>query len=386
LSADQHINILAVAGESSGDRLAARALKEAIHEAGSRGISLHLFGIGGEDCKKLGMKCLYTTEQMSVVGFLEVAKKYQFFRGVLKETTSLLDSETERPDILFLIDYPGFNLRLAKEAHKRGIRVVYYISPQVWAWKASRIKDIVRSVDDMIVIFPFETDIYIKAGLAGTHFVGHPLLEIIREERSGFSSRVEFGKKFGLDPTKQWLLAFPGSRGEEVKRHLEIMTSAALEFSVKHNMQPIVVESESLPANFYPARPGVTYFRSAKDIHELMDHSELGILKSGTTTLEAALMGFPGVICYKTSAPTYMIAKRLITLPFIGLANIVLGKKLYPELIQSEFTAERITENLELVMNQKVKFSEELKTIGDILRSANDSPSKQAARILLGYV
>jgi lipid-A-disaccharide synthase len=385
LSANHHSKILVIAGESSGDRLAARALKNAIAAAKSRGDTLELFGIGGDDCKKLGMNCLYTVEQMSVVGFLEVAKRYSFFRNVLKKIISLLDSKDHRPDILFLVDYPGFNLRLAKEAHKRGIRVVFYVSPQVWAWKASRVKDIVGSVDDMIVIFPFETDIYIKAGLVNTHFVGHPLLEIIEEERTGFISREQFAAKFNLDANKQWLLAFPGSRQEEVARHFDIMINAAENFSLKNNMLPIIVESESVPASSYTSNSSINHFRSAKNIHELMSYSQLGILKSGTTTLEAALMGLSGVICYKTSAPTYVIAKRMIRLPFIGLANIVLGKKLYPELIQSEFTSERIIRELELVMNQKEKFTEELKHVWEILRAPNDSPSKRVAQILLGY-
>ncbi|MFI5264813.1 MAG: lipid-A-disaccharide synthase, partial [Candidatus Kapaibacterium sp.] len=129
------IKILVVAGEASGDRLAARALKHAVSLTESAGNSLTLFGIGGEDCRKIGMDCLYSTDQMSVVGFLEVAKRYRFFKSVLKHILSLLDSADKRPDILFLIDYPGFNLRLAKEARKRGIRVVFYVSPQVWAWK-----------------------------------------------------------------------------------------------------------------------------------------------------------------------------------------------------------------------------------------------------------
>jgi lipid-A-disaccharide synthase len=385
LSAKPRIKILAVSGEASGDRLAARALKEAIRYAGSRGGSLELFGIGGKACQMIGMNCLYTVDQMSVVGFLEVAKRYSFFRKILKKMISLLDSNESRPDILFLVDYPGFNLRLAREAHERGIRVVFYVSPQVWAWKSSRIKDIVVSVDDMIVIFPFEADLYVKAGLANTHFVGHPLLEIIEEERSAFLSRTEFANKWDLHPEKQWLLIFPGSRSEEVARHLEIMNTAAIDFSLKNNFQAIIVESESVPHSSYPLNPAIKNFRSSRDIHELMSHSQLGILKSGTTTLEAALMELPGVICYKTSALTYMIAKRLIKLPFIGLANIVLGKKLYPELIQSEFTPERISEKLELVNNENESFRKELKHIWDFLRLPNGSPSRRTAEILLGY-
>ncbi len=380
------LKILVVAGEASGDRLAARALSYAKEIARSRGDSLDLFGIGGRECAALGMNCIYTTDQMSVVGFWEVAKRYLFFNRVFKHIISLLDMKDSRPDILFLIDYPGFNIRLAKEARKRGIRVVFYVSPQVWAWKASRVKDIVASVDDMLVIFPFEVDIYTKAGLQNTFFVGHPLLEIIEDEQRLFHTREEFADKFGLDPNKQWLLLFPGSRKEEVSQHLEVMAKAAADFCMKHNWQPIVIEAESIPAKSYETIEGmhIKHFRSAKDIHQLMHHGQLGILKSGTTTLEAALMELPGVICYKTSSLTYMIAKRLITLKYIGLANIVLGKKLYPELIQSEFTTGQIIKNLEIVNDNKDSFTDDLGEVWDILRTPNDSPSRRTGEILIG--
>src|SRR5579862_5496852 len=156
------IKILTIAGEASGDRLAGRALANARKIAASMGNTLDLYGIGGAACKNAGMDCMYTPEQMSVVGFFEVARRYNFFRKVFKHIVSFLDSPALKPDILFLIDYPGFNIKLAKEARKRGIRVVFYVSPQVWAWKASRIKEIAASVDEMIVIFPFEEELYRK--------------------------------------------------------------------------------------------------------------------------------------------------------------------------------------------------------------------------------
>ncbi len=380
------LKILAIAGEASGDRLAARALFRAKEIATSRGDTIELFGIGGRECAKLGMNCLYTTDEMSVVGFLEVAKRYFFFNRVFKKIVSLLDTKDSRPDILFLIDYPGFNIRLAKEARKRGIRVVFYVSPQVWAWKASRVKDIVASVDEMLVIFPFEVDIYKKAGLQNTFFVGHPLLEIIEDERGSFGSREQFSKEFGLDSNRKWLLLFPGSRKEEVIQHLEVMAKAAADFSTKHNWQPVIIEAESIPATNYESisSMNIIHFRSAKDIHQLMHHGQLGILKSGTTTLEAALMRLPGVICYKTSSVTYMIAKRMITLKFIGLANIVMGKKIYPELIQSEFTSGRIIESLEFVNKEKDSFTENVGEVWNTLRAPNDSPSRRVAELLLG--
>jgi lipid-A-disaccharide synthase len=163
------------------------------------------------------------------------------------------------------------------------------------------------------------------------------------------------------------------------------MAKTATDFSTKHDWQPIIIEAESVPSLNYEsiAKMQIKRFRSAKDIHQLMHHGNLGILKSGTTTLEAALMGLPGVICYKTSSLTYMIAKRLITLKFIGLANIVLGKKLYPELIQSDFTSKRIIESLEFVNDQKDSFTDNLKEVRKMLRAPDGSPSQRVAEILL---
>ena len=164
------------------------------------------------------------------------------------------------------------------------------------------------------------------------------------------------------------------------------MAKAATVFCMKHNWQAIVIEAESISAKSYEAIEGmdIKHFRSAKDIHQLMHHGQLGILKSGTTTLEAALMGLPGVICYKTSSLTYMIAKRLITLKYIGLANIVLGKKLYPELIQSEFTDGQIIKNLEIVYDNKDSFIYDVGEVWNILRAPNDSPSQRTGEILIG--
>lgn len=375
-----------VAGEESGDRLAARALAEVKNHCNSKGVTTDLYGIGGNHCKALGVRCYHHADEMSVVGFAEVASRYFFFKRVLREMVNLLDSPATRPDVLFLVDYPGFNLPLAREAKKRGIRVVFYVSPQVWAWKSSRIKKIVASVSEMVVIFPFEAKLYLDAGLAHTYFVGHPLLEIIEQERNTFSSREAFGLIHGLDASKQWLAIFPGSRNEEVRRHQETMCNAAIIFCKKHNFQPVFVESESVAADKYSPFPSINHFRSAGDVHELMFHADLGILKSGTTTLEAALMGLPGVICYKTSVLTYQIAKRLIKLPFIGLANIVLGRKLYPELIQDDFQQANIVTALDSVLMNASTFSTELKQITNILQSPDGSPSLRVAEILLGDV
>lgn len=377
--------ILVIAGEPSGDRLAARVIKEGNVLAASKETKIDWFGIGGEQSKAQGLKCLYDTNEMSVVGFLEVAKRYSFFKRVFTEMVSLLDNAATKPDVILLVDYPGFNIRFAAEAKKRNIEVIYYISPQVWAWKPSRVKSIVNSVSRMLVIFPFEKEIYTQAGLANTEFVGHPLLEIIDEEQKFFSTREAFALKYQLDHSKQWLLIFAGSRNEEVRRHQAIMTDAAITLASTINVQPIVVESPNVSEEFYKSLPkDIARFRNADDVHQLMYYSDLGILKSGTTTLEAALLGLPGVICYKTSFPTYWMARMLVKLNYIGLANIVLGKMLYPELLQTDMTTNHIVREIIKINSASTAFKEQLANVRSMLESENASPSKTVASYLLG--
>ena len=236
--------IMLIAGEPSGDRIASRAIRAARRVAGERGISLDVFGIAGDESAVEGVECIHSSAAMSVVGFVEVARRFRFFRDVLRQMISLLDQR--RPDALLLIDYPGFNIRLAREAKKRGIRVVYYVSPQVWAWHASRIQELKEVVDEMLVIFPFEEKIYRDAGLLNAHFVGHPIVERLDEEQHQFQSRESFANKFNLDSSREWLLAMPGSRTDEVRRLLPVMSTAANDFAEKHGMQAILVESGSI--------------------------------------------------------------------------------------------------------------------------------------------
>ena len=177
-----------IAGEASGDRIASRAVRAGKMLAQERNESVSFFGIGGEECIAEGVECLHTAKEMSVVGFVEVARRFSFFRSVLMEMTRALDER--RPDALLLIDYPGFNIRLVREAKKRGIRVIYYVSPQVWAWHKSRIHELKHVVDEMLVIFPFEEKLYRDAGMKNAHFVGHPLVERIDEERRGWADRA----------------------------------------------------------------------------------------------------------------------------------------------------------------------------------------------------
>jgi len=377
---------MVIAGEASGDRIAERAIAAAHKLLQEQGSTLEAFGIGGDHCAKQGVKLYHHAKEMSVVGFVEVAKRFSFFKKVLKEMESLLKDPATRPDTLLLIDYPGFNIRLAKIAKKLGVRVVYYVSPQVWAWHKSRVFELKEIVDEMLVIFPFEEKIYRDAGLKTSYFVGHPLVELIEEEKQSFTSKEEFAKRYGLDAAKEWLLVFSGSRSDEVRRLLPVMSRSAKELAHAFNLQPMLVEAPTIDSSYYAMYEDqeLMRFRHPEATHELMYHAKAGILKSGTTTLEAALLGLPGVICYKTHPLTFAIGKRLVKLPYIGLANIVKGEKLYPELLQNECTEENIMSEMTKVIHSEKEFRLALENVSLALRSATSSPSTLAAEHILG--
>lgn len=376
---------MVIAGEASGDRIAARALHQVKLIAEKNGGKLDIYGIGGEECQREGMDCYYKAKDMSVVGFVEVAKRARFFKRVLQQMTDLLTHNDTRPDVLVLVDYPGFNIRLAREAKKQNVRVVYYVSPQVWAWHGERVNELKDIVDEMLVIFPFEEQIYRKAGLAKAHFIGHPLCEMIREEKQHFRNRTEFAQHHAFDPDKEWLVIYSGSRSEEVRRLLPIMADAAKELEKKKNLQAIVVQAPTIEREVYleHGATGMATMRDPRSSHELMHHARVGILKSGTTTLEAALLGLPGVICYKTHPVTFAIGKRLVKVPFIGLSNIVIGKQLYPELLQTDCTKSNIIEHIERVMKETETFTRETAGLSEKLLPSRVYPSRRAAEAIL---
>lgn len=374
-----------IAGEASGDRIAARAMHQAKLIAEKNNGRLDFYGIGGEECEREGLDCYYKAKDMSVVGLVEVAKRAKFFKRVLNQMTELLSHNDTRPDVLVLVDYPGFNIRLAREAKKQKVRVVYYVSPQVWAWHGERVNELKDIVDEMLVIFPFEEDIYRKAGLANAHFIGHPLCEMIREEKQHFGTKADFATHHAFDPEKEWLVIYSGSRREEVRRLLPIMADAARELEREHHMQAIVVQAPTIEREIYMqyGAENLATMRDPRSSHELMHHATAGILKSGTTTLEAALLDLPGVICYKTHPVTFAIGKQLVKLPYIGLSNIVIGKKLYPELLQGDCTKENIVRELLQVISDKDTFTRETSGLIDKLLPSRVYPSRRAAEAIL---
>ncbi len=331
--------IMIVAGEASGDIYGAGLIR-AVHDSAPE---ICFFGIGGERMREAGCETLVDSADMAVVGLIEVLKHYDVISSAFLKLKRIL--LTTPPDLLILIDYPGFNMRLAPYARKAGVKVLYYISPQIWAWRQGRVHKIKRLVDHMAVILPFEAPFYEKAGVP-VSFVGHPMADLVTVS----CSRDEAAASFGLDPTRQIVGLFPGSRKSEISRLLpDILGAACLlkqQFPDLQFVLPLAstLHDEDLAPYLANARLPVTIVRER--IHDLIRACDAVISVSGTVTLEIALVQTPLVIIYKLSPITYQIAKRLVKVDHIGLCNIVAGETVANELIQDDASPQRIAEEI----------------------------------------
>lgn len=324
-----------VAGEASGDIYGADLVTEALKLSPD----LHFFGIGGARMRESGVETLVDSSVMAVVGFVEVIKHFDVISSAFRMLKKTLLSAP--PDLLILIDYPGFNLRLAKVARKAGIKVLYYISPQIWAWRQGRVKKIARLVDHMAVILPFEAPFYQQAGVP-VSFVGHPMLDLVTVTLD----RSAAATSFGLDPARSIVGLFPGSRHSEIERLLPVIIAAAGRLKEQFpEIQFILPLASTLnSADIVPqlAAAGLDVTITRDRMHDMIRACDAVISVSGTVTLEIALVGTPMVIIYKLSPLTYQLAKRLVKVPNIGLCNIVAGGTVVKELIQDAANPEMI--------------------------------------------
>ena len=329
-------SILVIAGEVSGDLHAAgvvRAFK-------AKDPDTTFWGLGGDELQAEGVELLQHTDRMSVMGLIEVLRHYRFLKSVFDQVLEEVDHR--KPKMALLVDYPGFNLRLAAELKKRGVKVCYYICPKVWAWNKKRITQIVQRVDRLMVIFPFEVEVFRNTGLQ-VDFVGNPLVAQIDRFLSTEPVNLPW-------ETDRRIALFPGSRTQEIHRILPTLLAAAKQLetqipelsfmiaSPNARIEALVNETiEQCPEK--PQRLSVVCGAS----RELMRQAETAIVKSGTATLETALIGTPQVIVYKTSAATYWFARAVLTIKHIGLVNIVADRSACPELIQKEATAATVS-------------------------------------------
>jgi lipid-A-disaccharide synthase len=325
--------IMVIAGEASGDAHGGR-LVSALKNLDA---SVECFGIGGTMMRAAGCEILFDANLIAVVGLVEVIKHYPTIKRAWN--TALQALTTRRPDVLILIDYPGFNLRFAKEAKALGIKVLYYISPQIWAWHQSRIHKIKATVAHMVVIFPFEVAFYEKAGVPVSYF-GCPIVENV-EPQDKNTARQQLGLHH--DATVIGLL--PGSRNSEISRLMPVlMDSARALLSHYPKAQFLLPIASSLKdTDLVPYLDATLPLTLIQDnSHRAMAACDILIGSSGTVTLEAAILGVPMIIIYKTNALTYQLAKRLIKVKFIGLSNLLANKAITPELIQDQANAQNI--------------------------------------------
>jgi len=332
--------ILLSAGEASGDRLGAglaRALRRSCP-------GVELFGMGGPQMAEAGVRLIQDSSEVAVVGFQEVLARLPAIRKAMRLLAAAL--ERERPDLLVPIDFPDFNLRLAARARRVAVDVVYFVSPQVWAWRRGRVHLIRRLVRRMLVLFPFETPFYEAAGVPVT-FVGHPLAESGREPRG----RTELCAATGLDPEREVVALVPGSRRSEVERLLApMLAAAALVRRRRPATQSLVTLAPGLSRDWFEAEisrlGGGDVRLHAGDFPEVLSVCRAGAVASGTATLEAAVTGLPMAVVYKMNPISYAIGRALSNLSSVAMPNLVAGRRIVPELIQSGCTPEAISDVL----------------------------------------
>jgi lipid-A-disaccharide synthase len=370
------------AGEASGEHygaLLATSLKQQLAQAGK---SATLFGMGGERMQAAGVERIVRSEDVSVMGLTEVLahlpKIYREF-GKLKKAI-----RTRRPDVAVLIDFPDFHFRLAREFHRLGVPVVYFVSPQLWAWKKHRIRLVQKYVRRMLVIFPFEEAFY-KQNSVEAEFVGHPLAEVPQPA----ITRQQFASENSLDPTAIWIGILPGSRPQEIRDHLPDMLEAARNLAKAHKqafefLVPLAptlnIAQRALVHEAIQTLASDLTVRLVEDARAALFHARVSVVASGTATVEAALIGNPFVVVYRLSHLTYAIAKRVVKVPHVAMANLIAGKRVVPELIQKDFTAANVIQQVELLLPDGPVRESMIKDLGTIREALSAHPLDKRRR------
>jgi len=328
------LRVLISSGEASGELYGAELLSalRGLHDG-----PVECYGMGGERMKAAGCELLVEAKDVAIVGLFEVISHlpslYRRFHRLLDEV------DRRRPDVAVLIDFPDWNLRLARELHQRGIPVVYYVSPQLWAWRKGRIRQVQKYVREMLVIFPFEREFYLKHGVEA-EFVGHPLSELAPPN----ITRDDFAARWGLNPAKQWIALLPGSRRKELRLNLPAIVGAARRLGSE--FEYVMPVASTLDAGWVREQialcGGEINIRLCDDARAALLHSRVGVVASGTATVEAALIGTPFVMVYRLAGLTWTLGRHLVKLPHYGMVNLVAGRRVVPELIQEGFTPETV--------------------------------------------
>jgi lipid-A-disaccharide synthase len=372
------------AGEASGEHygtLLIPALRRLAPNA-------EFFGLGGQRMEALGFRRVVRAEDVAVMGITEVIlhmpRIYGEYRRLKASVTT--ENKAERPDVAVLIDFPDVNLSLAKHLKRAGVPVVYFVSPQLWAWKKYRIREVQRYVDRMLVIFPFEECFYRERQVQAS-FVGHPLADLALP----VVSREEFARESGpysskhLDPSRQWIGLLPGSRLKEVRLNLPEMLRAASLLQSQGNYEfvlplaPTLTEEQRAEVKaMLPDAPGVTITHDAR---ATLHHARASVVASGTATVEAALIGNPFVVVYRVSPVSYAVAKRVVNVPHVAMVNLIAGRRAVPELIQGDFTAENVVSHLRPLLEEgeaRESMIASLRQISGMLKAEDNAGGESA--------
>ncbi len=363
-----------IAGEASGDLHASnliRALKVRDSQADIR-------AWGGDLMEEQGAELVMHYRDLAYMGFVEVLLNLWVILGNIKKCKQ--DILSWQPDVLILVDYPGFNLRMAKFAHKKGLKVIYYISPQIWAWKKSRVYSIKKYVDKILVILPFEKDFYAKYDCE-VSFVGHPLLDALPAK---LLDEETFRKQNNLS-NKPLVALLPGSRKQEIEKMLKLMLEQASHFS---EYQFVIAAASSIEDAFYKQIIQDKEVAVVKNkTQELLLISKAALVTSGTATLETALLGIPEVVCYKTSSISYQIAKRIVDISYISLVNLIMNKEIVKELIQSDLNNKNLEQELGKILNNEAYRKQMIENYQGLrVKLGDGSASEKAADEISNYL
>jgi lipid-A-disaccharide synthase len=336
------VRILISAGEASGEMYGARLIEALRRLAGEGACAtpdrLEFFGVGGDGMRAAGCDTVVDSKDLAVVGISEILSHLPKIWGLFHKL--IREADKQKPDLAIVIDSPAFNWRVARQMKKRGIPVVYYVCPQFWAWRQGRVRLLRKYVDKALVIFPFEEKFYRDRGVNAT-FVGHPLADLSRPE----IDRADYSAQHQLDASKPWITLMPGSRVKEVRMNLPEILESAKKLGLAYEF--LLPVAPTLDRSFLQALvPDNSSIHLVSEALPALAHSRAGIIASGTATVEAALMGTPFVMVYRVSDLTYLLGRSRVKVPYFAMVNLIAGEEVVPELVQQDFTADKVVTGL----------------------------------------
>jgi lipid-A-disaccharide synthase len=370
--------LLISSGEPSGDLYAGELLREL------RALKpeLSAFGLGGDRLAAAGATLLAHVRELAVVGLWEVVSHLRRLRRVFRSVLAVVDRE--RPAGAVLVDYPDFNLRLARELKRRGVPVVYYVSPQIWAWRGGRIRAIRRCVDHMAVIFPFEEPLYREAGVP-VSFVGHPLVDLVHPA----PDRGAFLREIGLDPCRPVIALLPGSRPKEVGHNLPPLSGALRQLHERRpDAQYVLAVAPTLDPSLVRERlQGLPVACVVDRTHAVAGAADVALVASGTATVETALLGTPMVVVYRLSPLTYLLGRPFVRVPHYAMVNLIAGRRVVPELIQREFTPARVAEEALALLTDAPRAGRMRQDLAEVRRNlGRPGASSRAAEVVASVI